>query len=328
MKKSILALVLVLVALFAVSAAGKTQGGTEEVKFPVKPIKIVVPNAPGGSTDIMSRAIAELSPKYFGQPMVIVNREGAAQTLATAEFVSADPDGYNLLICPVGTLTTQPFLREVQFKLDDFEGIIGTSVEPILLAVHKDTPYNSIEDLVADGKNTGKNFKYAMSGSGALPHLAQSAFFSMADLKAEPVPFNGGGPAVTAALGQHVDMVAAHPTELLPFVQDGQLKLLGIFSSERDPREELKNVPTFKEKGYDINMTVWKFFLVPKGTPREIRDKLYEGLSKILKDESFVKFADTSYLFIDPVKSDDIIPRVRDEQVFNQRVMKELGLIK
>ncbi|MDX9957194.1 MAG: tripartite tricarboxylate transporter substrate binding protein [Clostridia bacterium] len=327
-KKRLIAIVaMVLIAAMSVSAEGQAET-TEQVKFPTKPLRVLLPWAAGGSSDIMLRALAELSPKYFGQPMIVVNRDGAGGTIGAAEFVSADPDGHNLMMLAIGVFTTQPFMRDVQYKLDDFEGIIGLSYEPIIFAVNKDSPYNSIEELVADAKKTGKAFKYGSSGSGSLPHLSQAAFFGMAGIKADVVAFAGGNPTITALLGGHIDVAAAHPTEILPFAQDGQLKMLGIFSSERDPRPALKDVPSFKEKGYDINMAVWKFLLVPKGTPKEIKDQLHEGFLQIVKDEKFAKFAETAGLIMNPYSGDELIERIRAEAEFTHGVLKQLGLAK
>jgi tripartite-type tricarboxylate transporter receptor subunit TctC len=328
-KKRLFALAMViLTAAMTVGAAGQKEAAKEEVKFPIKPLRVLLPWAPGGSSDIMLRAMAELAPKYFGQPMIVVNRDGAGGTIGTAEFVKADPDGYNVMMMAIGLFITQPFMRDVQYKLDDFEGIIGLSYEPIIMVVHKDSPWNSIEELIADAKKTGKSFKYGSSGTGSLPHLAQAAFFAKAGIKADVVGFAGGGPTITALLGKHVDVAAAHPTEILPFVQDNQIKMLGIFSPERDPRENLKQVPTFTEKGFDVSMAVWKALLVPKGTPKEIKDRLNEGFLKIVKDEKFAKFVENAGLIMNPYTGDDVIKRIRAEAEFTHGVLKQLGLAK
>jgi tripartite-type tricarboxylate transporter receptor subunit TctC len=322
----IAAAAMIFIVAMTAGAGGTSETDKDAGGFPGKPIKALVPWAPGGSSDMMVRAIAELSPKYFGQPMIVVNRDGAGGTIATAEFVTADPDGYNICLEAIGVFTTQPFMRDVQYKLDDFEAIIGLSYEPIIVAVHKDSPYNTLADLIADAKKTGKTFKYGASGTGSLPHLSQAAFFGMAGVKADLVSFNGGAPTMTALLGGHIDVAAAHPTEILPFALDGQVKMLGIFSSERDPRNDLKNLPTFKEQGFDVNMAVWKFLIVPKATPRDIRDKLYAGLSQIVKDEKFVKFTETAGLIVNPYDGPEVMKRVRAETEFTYGVLKQLGL--
>ncbi len=324
----IIAAVLLALTVMSVGAEGSKEAAQNELKFPTKPLRVLLPWAAGGSSDVMLRAMAELSPKYFGQPMIIVNRDGAGGTIGAAEFVKAEPDGYNIAMLAIGLFTTQPFMRDVQYTLDDFEGIIGLSYEPIIMVVHKDSPYNSIEDLVADAKKSGKSFKYGSSGTGSLPHLSQAAFFGMAGIKADVVAFAGGGPTVTALLGKHVDVAAAHPTEILPFVQDGQLKMLGIFSPERDPRAALKGVPTFKEKGFDINMAVWKYLIVPKGTPQAIKDRLHDGFLKIVQDEKFAKFAENAGLIMNPYPGDEVMKRISAEAEFTHGVLKELGLAK
>ncbi len=320
-------IVLVTITIMTLSAAGQKES-KEELKFPTKPLKVVIPWAAGGSSDIMLRAMAEQSPKYFGQPMIIINRPGAGGTIGAAEFVKAEADGYNIIMLAIGLFTTQPFMRDVQYKLEDFEGIIGLSYEPIILLAHKDSPYNNIEELIDHAKKIGRPLKYGASGSGSLPHLSQAAFFNMAGIKADLVSFDGGAPTVTALLGKHVDVAAAHPAEMLPLVQDGQLKMLGIFSSERDSRPILRDVPTFKEKGFDINMAVWKFLLTPKGTPKVLIDKLYEGFLKIIKDEKFTKFAENAGLVMIPYRGDEVIKRIKAEAESTYVILKQLGLAK
>ena len=265
----IIAAVLLALTVMSVGAEGSKKAAQNELKFPTKPL---------GSCCRGRRAAAPTScsgpwralPKYFGQPMIIVNRDGAGGTIGAAEFVKADPDGYNIAMLAIGLFTTQPFMRDVQYTLDDFEGIIGLSYEPIIMVVHKDSPYNSIEDLVADAKKSGKSFKYGSSGTGSLPHLSQAAFFGMAGIKADVVAFAGGGPTVTALLGKHVDVAAAHPTEILPFVQDGQLKMRRLAgtgsASGPEGRTDVQGEGLrHQHRGLEIPH-------LPKGTPQAIKD--------------------------------------------------------
>jgi len=243
------------------------------VKYPIKPIKFICPWAAGGSSDTTLRAFASIAKDYFGQPLVVVNRAGAGGTIATTEVKGAKPDGYTIMLDAVGVFTTQPKTREVSYSLDDFQTVIGLSYEPIVLAVHSNSGYKSLDDL----KSAKKNIKYGSSGTGSLPHLAQAAFFKKAGIEATNIPYKGGAPAITALLGRHVDTVAAHPGELLPYVRSGDLLMLGVFSPER--YNLIPDVPTFKEQGYDLDFSVWKFILTPKGVDPEIvkilHDKFY-----------------------------------------------------
>lgn len=304
-----------------------TVSETTESKFPEKPIEFIVPWSPGGSSDTMARALSEVAKDHLGQPLVVVNRDGAGGTIATTEFTKAKPDGYTVLMNAVGVFTTQPFMRDVKYSIDDFKGVIGLSYEPIFLAVNSDSPWESIEDLVEDFKKSDKAVKYAHSGNGALTHLAQAALYSQAGIKSESVPFDSNNTALTNLLGKHVDVAVGHNTEVLPHVQEGKIRLLGVFSSERDERPGFNNIPTFKEQGYDIDMSVWKFILVPKDTPQEIIDKLYEGFYNMIQDPRYVRFCETAKLAMNPIKGEEVIQRLKEEREFTYYVLKDLGLI-
>lgn len=295
--------------------------------FPEKPIKFIVPWSPGGSSDAMSRALSEVAKDHLGQPLVVVNRDGAGGTIATTEFTEAKPDGYTVLMDAVGVFTTQPFMRDVKYSIDDFKGVIGLSYEPIFLAVNSDNPWESIEDLVENFKKSGKAVKYGHSGNGGLPHLSQAALYSQAGIKSESVPFDSNSTALTNLLGKHVDVAVGHPTEMLPHLQEGKIRLLGVFLSERDERSEFNDIPTFKEQGYDIDMSVWKFILVPKDTPQEVIDKLYEGFHNMIEDPKYVKFCETAKLAMNPIEGEEIIERLKEEREFTYNVLKDLGLI-
>ena len=325
MRKLVFAIVLAFTVVFTVSAGGGGQARGRE--FPTRPIRVMVPWAAGGSSDIKVRAIADLSPTYFGVPMIVVNRDGAGGTIGAAEFARMAPDGYNVCMLTSGVFVTQPLMREVQYELDDFEFIIGLSYEPFVMLVHVDSPWNSVEELVAYGRRTGRRLFYGGAGIGSFGHMTLAAFFGKAGLDAEAVAFGGGGPTVTALLGRHIDVASVHPPEALPHVEAGQLRMLGIFSAERCHfLPELRDVPTFREMGYDIDMAVSKFFVVPRGTPREIQERLYQGFSQIMRSERFVRFAEGFRLEVRAHPGHEALRLLREDIVTTGAVMRELGL--
>ena len=325
-KTFIIAVALALVTVFSVSAAGGGQAAGGGADFPSRPMTIYLPWAAGGSSDMKVRTIAELGPKYFGQPMVVVNRDGAGGTIGAAEFTRRDPDGYNICMLTSGIFATQPFMREVHYEMDDFEFIIGLSYETIIIIVHKDAPWNTLQELIADGRR-GRRFLYGGAGIGSMGHLSLAAFFKLANLDAEAVAFAGGGPTVTSLMGRHIDVAAVHPAEFFPFLQSGEVKMLGIFSPERDTAPDFRNVPTMKEQGYDLNFAVSKYFVVPRGTPQHIQRRLHEGFSQILSDESFVRSVEAMRLVIIPYEGQEVRRRLIEEARFMSGVLRDIGLI-
>ncbi|OCN01883.1 hypothetical protein A7X67_03075 [Clostridium sp. W14A] len=301
------------------SSAG-TAPGQKPANFPKKPITFIVPWAAGGTSDGQVRAIASLGQKYFGVSCSVVNRDGAGGTIATTEFANTKADGYMVCLEACGVFTTQPFIKNnIKYSMDDFKPIIGTTIEPIVMVASKVSGIKSLDDL----KKRSGTVSYGFSGAGSLPQLSQQKFFEMSGIKSSPVPFGGSAPTITALLGSHVDVAAAHPGEIAQYVKSGDMIPLGIFSPERDSRESLKNIPTFKEQGYDIDMSVWKFLMVPKDTPDDIANYLTDTLTKIEKDPEFTKYCENNTLAISGYQPDEIVKKIKDEAAVNKELLKK-----
>ncbi len=300
-----------------------TEAPKEELDYPKKPITFVVPWAAGGGTDIMSRALADIISKDIGEPIIITNRDGANGTIATSEVAKEKGDGYTIVAQASGVMTAQPTLRDVSYSIDDFKAIVGITYEPIILAVNADSPWNTLEDLLKE-KDSGKVLKYGHSGSGSFPHLAQAEFFKQAGIEASDVPFKGGNPAMTALLGGHVDAVAGHPFDLVPQAEAGKIRLLGIFSPERF--EDLPDLPTMKEQGFDIDMSVWKMVLVPAETPDEIVAFLEEKFINAIQSEEFQKFLNSNNLAQQLLTGEEVMAKIKSEFEINKQIIEELGL--
>jgi tripartite-type tricarboxylate transporter receptor subunit TctC len=313
----------------AASTASTVQAGSSEAEassaqkpanFPKNPITFIVPWAAGGTSDGQVRAIANLGQKYFGAACTVVNRDGAGGTIATTEFVNTKADGYTICLEACGVFTTQPFIKDnIKYSIDDFKPLIGTTVEPIIMVASKSSGIKSLDDL----KKKGSTISYGFSGAGSLPQLSQQRFFETADIKSSAVPFNGGAPTITALLGNHVDVAAAHPGEIAQYLESGDVVPLGIFSPERDPRENLKDIPTFKEQGYDIDMSVWKFLMVPKDTPDDIANYLSDTLAQIEKDPQFTKYCENNTLAISGYQPNEILTKIKDEAAVNKELLKK-----
>lgn len=301
----------------------ESESGEKAIDFPTEPIVVTLPWAPGGSSDLTMRAIADILGPKLDQPVQVVNREGANGTIGLAEAVNARTDGHDVVFGASGAFTAQPHMRDIQYEADDFKGIVGLTYEPILLAVNADSDWETLDDLIAE-KDTGRVIKFGHSGAGGFPHVTQAAFFGQAGIEAESVPFEGAGPAVAALLGGHIDTVAAHPAELIPHAESGEFRILGIFSSERF--DDLPDVPTFQEKGFDLNMSVWKFLLVPKGTPDEIVAELRSIFTDAINDPQYKEFLENNSLSPMDIDPDEIIPRLNEERESTGAVLSELDI--
>ncbi|QAT49079.1 tripartite tricarboxylate transporter substrate binding protein [Caproiciproducens sp. NJN-50] len=302
------------------SSAAGAASAQKPANFPKKPITFIVPWSAGGTSDGQIRALSSLGQKYFGVACTVVNRDGAGGTIATTEFVNTKADGYTLCLEACGVFTTQPFIKDdIKYSMDDFKPVIGTTVEPIIMVASKSSGIKSLDDL----KKKGGTISYGFSGAGSLPQLSQQRFFEMAGLKSSAVPFDGGAPTITALLGAHIDVAAAHPGEIAQYLASGDVVPLGIFSPERDSREALKNIPTFKEQGYDIDMSVWKFLMVPKDTPDDIANYLTDTLAQMEKDPEFTKYCENNTLAISGYKPDEIVTKIKDEAAVNKELLKK-----
>lgn len=302
-------------------SSGESGGsGESTVDYPNKPIEIVVPWAAGGSSDQTARALAEAMNSNLDQNVSVVNREGAGGTVATTEVAQQQPDAHTILLDAVGVFTTQPHLNDVQYSIDDFKAVTGLTYEPIILAVNSDSEYETIEDL----SNTSSRIAYGHSGAGGLPDLAQGAFFDQAGIEAESVAYEGQNPAVSALLGGHVDTVAGHPGSLMQHVESGDLRILGIFSPERF--DKLPDVPTFEEKGFPIDMSVWKFLLVSQGTPDEVVNELTGIVEEAMDSEQYKEFLETANLTPQQISGDEVMERLEQNHAEHGEVIDNMGL--
>ncbi|WHH61660.1 tripartite tricarboxylate transporter substrate binding protein [Petroclostridium sp. X23] len=338
-KKRFLSLVVAVFLVFTIAGCGQQQAPRSEVKnegtaesapketankkdlnYPKKPIKFVIPWSAGGSSDLMARAFSSIAEKHLGQPLVIVNRDGAGGTIATTETKSASADGYTIIMEAVGVFSTQPKMRKVSYTLDDFDPIIGLSYEPIVLAVNNGSEFKSFEDL----KNAKRSIKFGGNAVGSLLHIGGMDLFAKAGIKAEHVPFQGNAPGITALLGKHVDVVAAHPGELINHEKNGDLKIIGILSPERF--HLIPDVPTFKEQGYDVDYSVWKFILTPKGVDPNITKYLNEKFNEMIKDPEFVKFCENNNLEMNPITGEEVATKLNKEITVTGEMIDNLGL--
>lgn len=259
--------------LIASGAALATVGlPAHAQKFPAKPVRIVVPYPPGGSSDIIARAISEPLAKSLGQPVVVENRAGANGNLGAGLVAQAPADGYTLLLCDVGALAISPSVYKLQFDPSkDLRGVTMLAYSPHMLAVHPSVKANNLQELVALSKTSDLNF--AVTAMGSAPHVAGVAVQRAMDAKWTYIPYKGGSQAVADTVAGQTQVIMNGMLATLPHVQNGRLKVLGISKRTRMPL--VGQVPTLAEQGVkDFESGTWQGVLVPKGTPAAVVSRL------------------------------------------------------
>jgi tripartite-type tricarboxylate transporter receptor subunit TctC len=257
--------------------------------YPEKPIQLIVPYGAGGSTDLLARAIAQVAPKYFPQPLVVVNKTGGGGIPGRVDVVRSNPDGYTLLFgWGSGEDLVVPHQRKLPYDLfADFETVCRMSIHSIALAVPASSPYTSLADLVKAAK--GKEYVTAsVSTKGASVDVTFLLFGKAAGIKVTTIPGAGGADAITKLVGGHVDFGGGHPSEILPHMKAGRLRALAVALEQRDP--SIPDVPTFREAGYDVvTAGSVKGVAAPKGTPKEVIAYLEKKFKEVADDPEFKK---------------------------------------
>jgi|SRR5882672_5256839 len=268
-----------------VGALALAAGSAFAQSWPTKPIRVMVPFPPGGSTDIVARILASKLEKPLGQPLVVENRGGAGGTIGAAVGAKAAPDGYLLTF---GSTSTHVVAPSVYQKLEydpvkDFAPISLVAVTPYLLAVNPQVPAKNVQELVALMKAQPGKLNYASAGIGSTTHLAMEMLNLAAQTSAVHVPYNGNGPAATALMGGQVEILFGSLPSLLPNAKSGRVRPLAVGTPKRSP--SLPEVPTVSESSYPgFDASLWLAFFAPAGTPQAIVDRLHREIGATLAD--------------------------------------------
>ncbi|MBC5781555.1 tripartite tricarboxylate transporter substrate binding protein [Ramlibacter sp. USB13] len=252
-------------------------------KFPSKPIRIVVPYPPGGSSDIISRAISNVLSESLKQSVIVDNKPGANGNLGADLVAKSNPDGYNLLLCDVGALSISPSMYpKLAFDPSkDLRGVTMLAYSPHLLVVHPSVPANNLKELVALSKQ--KDLNFAVSGTGGAPHLAGVALAQASGARWQYVPYKGGSQAITDTVGGQCQVMMNGMLATYPHVQGGKLKLLGVSKGTRMPL--IGETPTIAEQGVPgFESGTWQGVLVPRGTPESVVQRLNAELIAAIRN--------------------------------------------
>jgi tripartite-type tricarboxylate transporter receptor subunit TctC len=265
-------------AVFVASGAGAQSPAD---KYPDKPIKIIVPFAPGGSTDILARVIGQKMTDNWGQPVIVETRPGAATVIGTQAVAKADPDGYTLVIV-VSNHTTNPALNPSMpyDAMRDFEPVSLLGRAPIVPYVNPSFPPKDVKELVALAKAKPGTINFGSAGLASMTHLTAEQFKIQAGIEMTHLVYRGGSPALNDVLAGQIPMTWATVTQALPQYQGGLVRALGVTSDKR--HAALPNVPTFREQGFDLLAMEWYGLLAPAGTPKPVIAKLNAEMKRIL----------------------------------------------
>jgi tripartite-type tricarboxylate transporter receptor subunit TctC len=267
----------------AASALAITLAGPAQAAWPERPITLIIPASPGGTTDIAARLIADKLAARLGQQVIVENRAGAAGIIGAQTLARAKPDGYTLLMGNIGpNAINYALYKTLPYQAADFAPITRVISVPNVLVVNAASPTHNVADLLADAHREPGRISFGSSGSGQSPHLSAELFKQRAGIQGTHVPYKGAGPAVAALLGQQFTFMIDNLPSSMPYIQSGKLRALAVTSDQR--LAELPDVPTMGEAGVkDMVVTAWFGLVAPAGTPRPIIDTLYAATRDVVR---------------------------------------------
>ena len=297
------------IALFAALASG----GVLAQAFPAKPISLVVPFPPGGTTDVLARALAERLAPALGQPVIVENKPGAGATIGADHVVKAKADGHVLLVGAVHHTIASSVFKKLPYDFQkDLAPITTIAMAPNVLVVNANTPAKNVNELVALLKAKPDQASYGSNGNGTAQHLIGTQFQGMTGTKVTHIPYKGSGPLATDLLGGQILMSFDTITPVLPHIKAGKLRPLAVTTDTRSAA--LPDVPTLAEAGLaGFNIGTWFGVLAPAATPRDVVARLNAEMVKIIKSPEFVKRMDD--IGAQPVgnKADEMARQIKEE---------------
>jgi tripartite-type tricarboxylate transporter receptor subunit TctC len=309
-------------ALFMALSVGVHAQST----YPSKPVRMLVPFAPGGPTDVIARVIATRLSERMGQPVVIENRPGASGNIAIVAVAKSAPDGYTLLFSSSNIVSNPPLFEKPPFDtLRDLAPITYAAVAPNVVFVHPSVPARNVAELVALMKAQPGKFSYGSPGAGTTPHVACEALKLAAGIDLQHVPYNGAAPVVTAVIGNQVPVGCTAMPPTLPHFKSGALRAIAVTSAKRSGM--LADVPTLAESGYaEVIADNMQGVLAPAGTPREIIMRLQSDIARVLAEPETRQRLLSAGFDLHATTPEEFVKIITEESARYAKVIKAAGI--
>ena len=320
-RRTLISKTVLTLGLVAAATSALAQG------YPNKVIKLQVPFAPGGTTDIVGRVIAEPLGKALGQTVIIENKAGGGGIIGANETAKAVPDGYSLGVATVSTTAANPAINpKMPYNAEtDFTPIINIAATPNLIAVHPSFPAKNYKDFVEVLKKSPGKYSYSSSGTGGIGHLQTELWKTLQGVFVTHIPYSGAGPALRDTVGGQVEIIFDNVPSALPHILGGRLVALAVAAPQR--LASLPNVPTFKELGLEpVNRMAYYGIVGPKGLPRDIVDKVNAATRKALEDPAVRKRIEDTGSVVIGNTPEQFASQMKDELAVYRKVVESAKL--
>jgi tripartite-type tricarboxylate transporter receptor subunit TctC len=296
--------------------------------YPDKPIKVIVPFAPGGGTDLVARTLAVPMSDSLRQPIVIDNKPGGSTIIGTDALAKSAPDGYTLVVATLAHAVNPSLKTKLPYSQDkDFAPVILVGVSPNIVVVSADSPYKTFVEFLAAAKANPGKLSYASQGGGTSAHLAGELFNSMAGTKLTHVPYKGAGPALTDVIGGQVDVMFATASAVGSLVDAGKLRALAVTTPTRSTTPALAKLPTVSESGVPgYNAGSWYGYYAPAGTPPDVINKLNAAIKKAAQTPTFKSRVESEGLMIKTGTPEDFANFEKAEEIRWRKVIKDANI--
>lgn len=297
--------------------------------YPSRPIQVIVPFPPGGVADLTARPMAAALEPILKQPVMVINKAGAGGVVGIQAAAISKPDGYTLLV----SLSSLPYLYEVDrlfnrpfaYKPSNFIPLAMLTGDPLVIAVHNDSPWKKIEDFIADAKKRPNQLKFGSGGIYSVMHVGAELFFKKSGIQLGHVPFNGGGPSLNALLGKHIDCAAFGPSVIAGQMRAGFVRPLVVLGDKR--LDSMPDTPTAKEKGIDAEFYIWSGVFAIQGTPDPVVKILRDGIREAVKKPDFAKTMEKLQTPIMYMEQPDFKKFLDTDEKRSVQVVRDIGKV-
>lgn len=313
--------------LAIVTAAGLASAvSAQTANYPSKPVKIVVGYAAGGAVDVVARTIGQSLQTSLGQAFIVENKPGAGTNIAVKSVISAEPDGYTMMMAANALAANMSLYQPQPFDAEkDLVAISLIGRVPVVIAANANAPFANVKQLIEAAKGKPNSIAYGSPGNGSTPHMAIELFARAAGIDLQHIPYRGGSPAITDTIGGQVPLVAVNALEVLPHVKSGKLKVLGVLSANRSAN--YPDVPTMAESGFPgFEASVWYGLVAPAATPKPIVAKLHAEVQKALQTKEVRERMNAVGGEVVPGSAEMFTQLIRSERVRYDKLVREANI--